>query len=117
MHRGETFNPQLFFIAHIFFLVVFVVLIWALVVVIRKRREPKALLLSILPLALIFATTYFATRIPAAHQAINIFYDGLLIFNAFYFWKTGPRPTGALYLAAVIGTALDFSMHFVIRMM
>lgn len=117
MHRGETFNPQLFFIAHIFFLVVFVVLIWALVVVILKRREPKALLLSILPLALIFATTYFATRIPDAHQVINVFYDGLLIFNAVYFWKTGPRPTGALYIAAVIGTLLDFSMHFVIRMM
>ncbi|HEY5594585.1 MAG TPA: hypothetical protein VIL61_05430 [Nitrospiria bacterium] len=116
MHRGETFNPQLFFIAHIFFLVVFVALIWALVVVIRKRREPKALLLSILPLALIFITTYFATRLPAAHQVINLFYDGLLIFNAFYFWKTGPRPTGALYLASVIGTALDFAMHFVIRM-
>ena len=116
MHRGSG-SPQLFFIAHIFFLVVFIALIWALAVVIKKRREPKALLLSILPLALIFITTYFATRLPAAHQAINLFYDGLLIFNAVYFSKTGPRPTGALYLAAVIGTALDFSMHFVIRMM
>ena len=117
MHRGETFSPQIFFIAHIFFLVVFVALIWALVVVIKKRREPKALILSILPIALIFITTYFATRIPAAHQVINIFYNALLIFNAVYFWKTGPRPTGALYLAAVIGTALDFAMHFVIRTM
>ncbi len=117
MHRGETFNPQIFFIAHVFFLVVFVALIWALGVVIRKRREPKALLLSILPLALILATTYFATRIPSAHQAINLFYDALLIFNAVYFWKSGPRPLGGLYLAAVIGTALDFAMHFVIRMM
>ncbi len=117
MHRGETFNPQLFFIAHIFFLVVLVALIWALVVVIKKRREPKALLLSIFPLALIFITTYFATRLPAAHQATNLIYDALLIFNAYFFWKTGPRPTGALYLAAMIGTLLDFSMHFVIRMM
>lgn len=117
MHRGETFNPQLFFIAHVFFLVVLIALIWAIVVVIKKRREPIALLLSILPLVLIFTTTYFATRLPAAHQVINLFYDGLLIFNAVYFWKTGPRPTGALYLIAVIGTLLDFSMHFVIRMM
>jgi len=117
MHRGETFNPQIFFIAHLFFLVVFVALIWALVVVIKKRREPKALILSILPLALIFITTYFATRVPTAHQVINLFYNALLIFNAFYFWKNGPRPTGGLYLAAVIGTALDFAMHFVIRMM
>jgi hypothetical protein len=116
MHRGGG-SPELFFIAHIFFLVVFVALIWALAVVIRERREPKALLLSILPLVLIFTTTYFATRLPAAHQANNLFYDGLLIFNAFYFWKTGPRPTGMLYLVSVIGTALDFSMHFVIKMM
>lgn len=116
MHRGGG-SPQLFFIAHLFFLVVFVALIWALIVVIKKRREPKALILSMLPLALIFITTYFATRIPAAHQAINLFYDALLIFNAVYFSKTGPRPAGALYIAAVIGTLLDFSMHFVIRMM
>lgn len=115
MHRGETFNPQIFFLAHIFFLVVFVALIWALAVVIWKRHEPKALFLSVLPLVLIFATTYFATRVPTAHQAINIFYDGLLIFNAVYFWKAGPSPTGLLYLASVIGTALDFAMHFVIR--
>ncbi|MBI3595534.1 MAG: hypothetical protein HY203_00090 [Nitrospirae bacterium] len=117
MHRGVTFNPQIFFIAHIFFLVVFVMLIWALAVVIRKRREPRALLLSVLPLVLIFATTYFATRLPAAHEVINVLYDALLIFNAVYFWKAGPSPTGPLYLAAVIGTALDFAMHFVIRMM
>lgn len=116
MHRGGG-SPALFFIAHIFFLVVFVALIWALVVVIKKRREPKALLLSILPLALIFITTYFATRVPMAHQVINFFYDGLLIFNAFYFWKNGPRPTGPIYLVAVIGTILDFSMHFVISRM
>lgn len=115
MHRGETFNPQLFFLAHIFFLVVFAALVWALVVVIRRRREPAALGLAVLPIILIFTTTYFATRVPAAHQAINLFYDALLIFNAVYFWKTGPRPTGALYLASVIGTALDFAMHFVIR--
>jgi heme A synthase len=114
MHRGVSFNPNLFFLAHIFFLVVFVALVWALVVVIRKQREPKALLLSILPLVLIFTTTYFATRIPTAHQVINIFYDALLIFNAFYFWKNGPSPTGPLYLASVIGTALDFAMHFIV---
>lgn len=117
MHRGETFNPQLFFLAHIFFLVVFVALIGALVVVIRRRREPKAIFLSVLPLVLIFTTTYFATRVPAAHQVINLFYDALLVFNAVYFSKTGPRPTGALYLTSVIGTVLDFAMHFVIRMM
>ncbi|HTN43023.1 MAG TPA: hypothetical protein VMN77_04415 [Nitrospiria bacterium] len=114
MHRGVPFNPHLFFLAHIFFLVVFVALVWALVVVIKKRREPKALILSILPMALIFITTYFATRVPIAHQVINIFYNAILIFNAVYFWKTGPSPTGPLYLASVIGTALDFAMHFVI---
>jgi len=116
LHRGGG-SPQLFFIAHIFFLVVFVALIWALIVVIKKRREPKALALSLLPIALIFITTYFATRVPTAHQVINVFYDALLIFNAVYFWKNGPRPAGTIYLIAVIGTALDFAMHFVISRM
>ena len=115
MHRGETFNPQIFFIAHVFFLVVFVALVWALGVAILRRREPGALALAVLPIVLIFTTTYFATRLPAAHQAINLFYDALLIFNAVYFRKTGPRLLGWLYVAAVIGTALDFAMHFVIR--
>ncbi|HUK56755.1 MAG TPA: hypothetical protein VLY20_08880 [Nitrospiria bacterium] len=114
MHRGLAFNSHIFFLAHVFFLVVFVALIWALAVVIRKRPEPKALALSVLPLVLIFATTYFATRIPAAHQVINVFYNALLIFNAVYFWKTGPSPTGSLYIASVIGTLLDFAMHFVV---
>jgi hypothetical protein len=114
MHRAVPFNRNIFFQAHIFVLVVFVALIWALVVVIKKRREPKALILSILPLALILITTYFATRIPTAHRVVNFFYDALLIFNTLYFWKTGPSPTGPLYLASVIGTALDFAMHFVI---
>jgi heme A synthase len=114
MHDGGTSNPTLFFLAHIFFLVVFVALIWALVVVIRKRREPRALILSIAPIALIFITTYFATRVPIAHQVINIFYNALLIFNAVYFWKHGPSPTGPLYLTSVIGTILDFAMHFIV---
>jgi len=114
MHRGVPSNPHLFFLAHIFFLVVFVALIWALVVVIRKRREPRALALSIAPIALIFITTYFATRVPIAHQVINIFYNVLLIFNAVYFWKNGPSPTGPLYLTSVIGTLLDFAMHFIV---
>jgi len=114
VHRGIAFNGKIFFQAHIFFVVAFVALVWALVVVIKKRPESKALTLSILPIALIFITTYFATRVPIAHQVINIFYSALLIFNAVYFWKTGPSPTGPLYLASVIGTALDFAMHFVI---
>jgi len=114
MHRGLPLNSHIFIQAHIFFLVVLVALVWALVVVIRKRPEPKALIFSVLPLVLIFVTTYFATRVPIAHQVINIFYSVLLIFNAVYFWKTGPSPTGTLYLVSVIGTALDFSMHFIV---
>jgi hypothetical protein len=115
MHRAETFNPQVFLLAHVFFVVVFVVLVWALGVVLRKRREPKAVILACLPLALIFVTTYFATRIPAAHQITNVVYDALLVFNAFYFSRTGPAPLGPLYLVSVVGTLLDFAMHFVIR--
>ncbi len=115
MHRVTTLNPELFFLAHVFFVVVFVALIWALVMVVRRRRDPIALLLALFPLLLIFATTYFATRFPPAHQAINLVYDGLLVFNAAYFWRTGPAIVGRLYLIAVIGTALDFAMHFVVR--
>ena len=104
-----------FFLAHIFFLVVFVVLVWAVVVVLRRRPEPTPLLLSTFPLLLIFLTAYLGPRLPGAHQAVNILYDGLLIYNTVYFWKRGPMPLGLLYLTAVIGTVLDFAMHFVIR--
>jgi len=56
-----------------------------------------------------------AARTPDAHQLINIGYDALLVFDAAYFWTTGPRSTGALYLASVAGIPVDFAMHFVIR--
>ena len=108
MHEAGPVGAQVFFLAHIFFLIVFVALVWALVVVLVKRRQP-------LPLVLIFTTAFLAARFPVAHQTINIGYDALLVFNAVYFWKTGPRPTGLLYLVCVLGTALDFAMHFVIR--
>ncbi len=113
MERAAGGNQ--FFLAHLFFLVVFVVLVWALVVVVRRRRAPKPLLLAVVPLILIFTTAFLAPKHPAAHQVVNFVYDGLLIYNAYFFWKSGPAPLGRLYLVAVVGTALDFAMHFVIK--
>lgn len=104
-----------FFLAHLFFLVVFIALVWALVVVLLRRRDRKAILLAVVPLGLIFLTAFLAPRHPMGHQAVNVVYDGLLIYNAWFFWKQGPSPLGWLYLVAVIGTALDFAMHFVIK--
>lgn len=93
----------------------FVVLVWAVVVVLLHHRRPTPLLLAIVPLILIFVTAYLAPRLPAAHRAVNIVYDGLLVWNAVYFWQSNPRALRWLYLVAVIGTALDFAMHFVIQ--
>jgi hypothetical protein len=108
-----------FFLAHLFFLVVFIALVWALVVILlnyRQRRGDRTIiLLAVIPLVLIFTTAFLAPRHPQAHQVVNVVYDGLLIYNAWFFWKRGTRPLGWLYLVAVIGTALDFAMHFVIR--
>lgn len=104
-----------FFLAHLFFLVVFVALVWALVVVLLRCRQRTALLLAVIPLVLIFTTAFLASKHPLAHQVVNFVYDGLLIYNAYFFWKRGPFPLGWLYLVAVVGTALDFAMHFVIR--
>ena len=115
MHEGDVSNTRLFMIAHVFFVVVFVALLWAFFVVVRKRRDWKSVVLAGVPLALIFVTTYFATRFPYAHQTTNYIYDAWLIFNTYYFWKSGPRLLGILYLVAVMGTLLDFAMHFVIR--
>jgi hypothetical protein len=111
----EAGSGTVFFLAHIFFLVVFVALVWALVVVLVKRRRPLPLALAVLPLVLIFTTAFLARPFPVAHQIINIFYDALLVFNTVYFWRTGPRYAGPLYLVCVLGTALDFAMHFVIK--
>jgi len=77
-----------------------------------RRRLRDAL--ATLPIVLIFATAFLAPRWPMAHRAINVVYDLLLIGNTVYFWRRGPSPLGTLYLVAVIGTALDFVMHFVI---
>jgi len=108
-----------FFLAHLFFLVVFIALVWALVVILLRSRkgtaDRTAILLAVIPLALIFTTAFLAPKHPMGHQAVNVVYDGLLIHNVYYFWKRGPFPLGWLYLAAVIGTALDFAMHFVIK--
>jgi hypothetical protein len=98
-----------------FFLVVFVALVAALVIVLAKRRQPLPLALAVLPLILIFTTAFLARPFPLAHQIVNIFYDALLVGNTIYFWRTGPRYTGPLYLVCVLGTALDFAMHFVIK--
>jgi len=115
MHDANRAGGQTFFLAHIFFLVVFVALVAALVVVLAKRRQPLPLVLAVAPLILIFTTAFLARPFPLAHQIVNVFYDALLVGNAVYFGKTGPRPTGWLYLVCVLGTALDFAMHFVIR--
>jgi len=111
----EAANRGVFFLAHIFFLVVFVALVAALAIVLAKRRKRLPLTLAILPLVLIFTTAFLARPFPVAHQSINIFYDALLVFNTIYFWRTGPRYAGPLYLVCVLGTALDFAMHFVIK--
>ena len=115
MHGAESANPQTFFLAHIFFLVVFMALVAALVVVLITRRKSLPLFLVILPLGLIFVTVMLARPYPLAHQIVNIGYDALLIFNTVYFWRNGPRFVGPLFLVCVIGTGLDFAMHFVIK--
>jgi uncharacterized membrane protein YozB (DUF420 family) len=107
-----------FFVAHVFFLVAFAALVGAAAVVIqRQRRQWRPMLLAFLPLILIFVTAYLGKNSPASHQAVNIVYDGLLIYNAYYFFKAGQRLTFGFYVAAILATALDFAMHFVIRMM
>ena len=113
MHDGGS--GRVFLLAHIFFLVVFMALVAALVVLLMRRRQPVALGLGILPLILIFTTAFLARPFPNAHQIVNLFYDALLVFNTVYFWRTGPRFVGPLYLVCVLGTALDFAMHFVIK--
>jgi hypothetical protein len=115
MHEGGPADPQTFFLAHIFFLVVFMALMAALVVILITRRQPVPLTLAILPLVLIFVTVLLARPFPLAHQIVNIGYDALLVFNTVYFWKNGPRFTGPLYLVCVLGTAADFAIHFVVN--
>ena len=107
-----------FFIAHLFFLVAFLALVCAAgAVVIRRRREWKPMVLALLPLALIFVTAYLGKHAPTSHQAMNVFCDGLLVYNTYYFWKALEILTFWFYLSAVIATALDFAMHFAIRTM
>jgi hypothetical protein len=115
MHEAERAGAQTFFLAHIFFLVVFMALMAALMVVVIARRKPLPLLLVILPLGLVFATAFLARPFPMAHQIVNIGYDALLVFNTVYFWRAGPRFVGPLFLVCMLGTALDFAMHFVIK--
>lgn len=105
-----------FLIAHIFFLTALVFLLCAAgVVATRQWRDWKPLVLALLPLALIFLTAYLGKHWASARQVVNIFYDGLLIYNIYYFWKAEQRLTFWFYILAVVSTALDFAMHFVIR--
>ena len=107
-----------FFIAHIFFLVAFVALIGAFTVVLRNQRKQwKPMLLALLPIALIFVTAQLGKYAPEYHRALNIFYDSLLVYNTYFFWKTAQPITFGFYLAALLATALDFAMHFVFRAM
>jgi hypothetical protein len=115
MEQVATGGGGRFFLAHIFFLVVFVALVWALVMVLLQRREGAPLLLAVIPLCLIFITAFLAPKFPWAHRTVNVVYDGLLLYNTYYFWRREPRLLRWLYLTAVVGTALDFAMHFVIR--
>lgn len=116
MHEAERAGADTFFLAHVFFLIVFMTLVAALVVVLIVRRRPLPIALVILPLGLILATAFLARPFPLAHQILNIGYDTLLVFNTVYFWRTGPRFVGPLFLVCVLGTALDFAMHFVIEL-
>jgi hypothetical protein len=43
-------------------------------------------------------------------------HEAVLVFNTVFFWRTGPRFVGPLFLLCVLGTALDFAMHFVIEL-
>jgi uncharacterized membrane protein len=107
-----------FFVAHVFFLTALIFLVCAAVVVlIRQRKEGKPMVLAFLPLGLIFLTAYLGKHIPTAHQVVNIFYDGLLLYNTYYFWKAQQRLTFWFYILAVVSTVLDFAMHFAIRRM
>jgi len=105
-----------FFVSHIFFLVAFLGLLCALITVVRRRNQHlKGLILVSLPVCLIFLTAYLGKHLPEAHRVLNIFYDALLIYNGYYFWSIGQRWAFIFYLIAIISTALDFAMHFVIR--
>lgn len=109
-------QSERFFLAHIFFFVALVGLLCAAVVVmVRQRHEKKPMMLVMLPLFLIFVTAYLGKHSPVSHQVMNLFYDGLLIYNAYTFWKAGQLLTLWLYGFAIIATGLDFAMHFVIR--
>ena len=104
-----------FFLAHLPFLIVFIALVWAWIVVLRRRRSPVPLALATIPLALIFVTAFVAAKFPLVHRGVNLLYDGLLVWNAIYFWAGEPRLLRWLYVAAALGTAFDFAMHFVLH--
>lgn len=107
---------RLFFISHLFFLVAFLALLAALVVAAWKRyRHPVELLLVSLPVGMIFLTAWLGKHYPAAHQVFNVFYDGLLIYNGYYFRKVRQKRLFYIYVVAILATALDFAMHFVIQ--
>ena len=105
-----------FFISHIFFLTAFVGLLSAVVVVlVRQHRQWQPMLLASLPLVFIFIIAYLGKHAPAAHQVANIFYNAILIYNAYYFWSSAQRLTYYFYMIAIISTGLDYAMHFVIK--
>lgn len=104
-----------FFISHVFFLTAFLGLVLAAAVVLfRLRKNYKALVLAFAPIVLIFVTAYLGKHLPWAHQVVNVFYDALLLYNAYFFWRAAQWAVFWLYAFVVVSTVLDFAMHFVI---
>jgi hypothetical protein len=107
-----------FLISHLFFFTALLALLGALILALTaKNRRGKSILLAALPIGLIFLTAYLGKHLPWGHHVVNVVYDGLMIYNAYYFFKTGPVSVFYCYAAALVSTVLDFAMHFVISAM
>ena len=105
-----------FLISHLFFFTALIGLLAALVLTLaRKNRRTKSILLAAIPIGLIFLTAYLGKHLPWAHHVTNVVYDGLMLYNAYYFFSTGPSSVFYCYVFALASTALDFAMHFVIQ--
>jgi hypothetical protein len=70
--------------------------------------------LFVLPLILIFLTAYLGRTSKAYHRVINIIVDGIIIFNAYYFYTKKDRATAYIYIVALIAIFLDFFIHGII---
>jgi hypothetical protein len=107
-----------FLISHLFFLTALLGLLGALILTLAgKNRRGKSILLASLPIGLIFLTAYLGKHLPWSHHVVNVLYDGLMIYNAYYFFKSGPSSVFYCYGVALVSTVLDFAMHFVISAM